>query len=711
MGEAERRVLKGVLRRVFEAPSLPASYVPEERMSALVRNVDSWRFCLVSAAAGYGKTTLLAQWYRECAAREGFVPLWMTLTEANRTAAGFAHGFAFMLSKIDARFSLLEDSIGDSSDPLTLFTDMLNLADEACDSDTTYVVFLDGYDMASSNEFDEALQFLSRFAAHNMRFVVSGSYFSRRMDDLLLDTSVIEFDTRDLVLSPERARAFAFSLMPDLTEEGFAAICEKIGMWPQGFSFVNLARRRARTDADVVRELRRYCGRFFAREVMARVDGTIYSFLIETALVEELTPEVCDAVTAGGESRAILDHLASHSLFVSYDDAAGCYRRDPAFTLYLRDRLLEFRTSQINRLAARAASYYADAGSACERAKYVALICDPGYIEGMIEGSVGLSRPPIEIEDATSFAEYLLAQPAARFSRDRYLMWVSVWGFISTGDAAAAKAWLARVRALDAADGVDDEAASRYAEAICAPLEGDSERSLSIIRGMLGGGGEDMPYDFRCLLVHMEAENCERLGNLKEARDLYAKSLSLAERSDSAFYRLFDLYLLAQHCVAAGAFEEAVAMVDRGLAVCEDDSPLYGALNAIRALVQIERRELDAASRSVKHATRHVSLAANADMYVDAHCARARFEYARGNANEAYRVASDLVDDLEGRCVPRNMAVQAHAMLADLASRLGEVTVARREEAALDAFIGNPDVFRAIPCMIAKARVLWGFGD
>ena len=58
----------------------------------------------------------------------------------------------------------------------------------------------------------------------------------------------------------------------------------------------------------------------------------------------------------------------------------------------------------------------------------------------------------------------------------------------------------------------------------------------------------ELPRAFQCLLVHMKGEDSERMGDLRGSRDLYLRGLSLAERSTTSFYKVFDLYLLAhQH--------------------------------------------------------------------------------------------------------------------------------------------------------------------
>ena len=86
----------------------------------------------------------------------------------------------------------------------------------------------------------------------------------------------------------------------------------------------------------------------------------------------------------------------------------------------------------------------------------------------------------------------------------------------------------------------------------------------------------------------MAGENLERLGRVREGRDMYLKAYSLAEHCDTPFYRLFDLNLLAQYHFYIGDFEEAEKTVKRGLALCGEETPTAW-LSACRARFHTHR--------------------------------------------------------------------------------------------------------------------------
>ncbi len=697
------RVPKGFLKRKFAAPALPSFYVRETRITAQMMDLDSWRVCLLDVAPGYGKTALLSQWFEEYAQRDDCLPLWMTLDAHDAHGERFARGMAFLLSSVDACFGAL---CADGPAGEMLLTDLVNLMDEATDPAVTYVIFLDSYDQASSAELDRTLLFLNRFCGENFRFVVAGNYFSPRIDDLLLlESSVVEYATCDLLLDEDRLRKFAFSLMPDLSEQEYQEICLSSGSWPTSFVFNHLARKRS-GGAEVAKVLDGYHRRFFAKEVMDRVDAATYEFLVETAGLDCMVVELCDKVTGGTRSDVILEYLVEHNLFVHYDAGLAGYVYQPAFKRFLVEKLLALHPGYVAKLAGRAGAWYSSRQMRLEAAKFAVVASDARYVQGTIKSSIGLEWQGGST--CSSFLDYLLSSPAESFVRDEYLAWAAVWSYISMGLPDEARYWISQAKGLGA--GEEREKVFSYADAICLALEGNSAASLEVIRRLLREGEGELPRAFQCLLIHMEGENCERLGNPREGRDLYYKALSLAERADGAFYRLFDIYCLAHQCLCTGDFDEAVSLAERALKSCETGESLFGELHAILSFVQIERGELAAAQRSVALACARVSQNANMDMYVDAHLARARYEYAAGNVIEAFEIASDVVAATAGKQVPRHLDIEAYALLTLYAVELGEISTIWACEKVLDAYGGNADVLRAVPCMIGKARILQNRG-
>lgn len=704
--QEEARSMKiphGFLRRKFVAPALSAGYVREEKLTRKISDVDAWRVCLMSAAAGYGKTELLAQWFHDAAQEPEWHPVWISLDAQDKDPNRFLDSLAVAFQWLsDGFLDFLET--GDQASESRV-VDFISLLDESCSPDDVYIVFLDDYDASSSSTFDEALIYLNRFAPENLRFVICGGFISPDLGDLLLDSSVMEFNTDDIAFDDARLRLFAENLMPNLSDDEFEDIYRLSRGWPVAFKFYALARRRAGSDGDPEKLLSGYYSRFFKKNVFDLLDSGTCEFLIETSLLECLYPDLCECVTENPRAKTILQELAARNAFIRFDSKSGCYVHHPCFREVLLDKLLSLQQSQIASLSHRAETWYAERDHRDESCKYLCLACDPYFLEASVEGGAGLSMP----EGFDTLVECLLETPAWRFSEEPYFIWLSVWAAISAGRVDMAHACIRRVREIGRG-GVESET-YRYAEAICLALEGDSESSLQVVRSILNGQGNHLPRELQCLLVHMEGEDLERLGALKEARSVYQRSLSLAEHVHSPFYRLFDMYLLAQHHFGLGQYDAALSYAQRILREGQEDSSIYGEACAIVASVRMVHGELDDAQEYVRRALRRVSPESNLDMYVDVRVTQARLLHASGNAISALEVVDGAIEAVRGKRVARNLSIEAFAAKVGIAAYLNDLPSALSCEYALCEFEGSPDVLRAVPCQQAKAYLAHMQGD
>lgn len=697
---------KGMLKFKFVAPEKPAHYLENKQLSSSILQRDDWRICFVTAAAGHGKTSFLSKLYTESAKQEAVVPLWISLDKQDKQVANFSRAVAYLFQSVHKDFGELSTDFENDSSPENLLIELVNLSYDLCNSNTSYLVFLDDYEQAESQEFNNTFLFLNRYLGSNFRCIVSSSYIPPEVDDLFLDSPIIELGQDDLTLDEKQARTLAFELMPKLSEQDFAWLHARSGNWPLFFVYAAHAQKRsANSGSSWKKGLENYLVRFFQKEVLDKMSPSYYEFLVETALLDVLEPTLCNTVTEGNQATVILEWLAAHNFFTHYDAVLGVYEYEPAFRSFLRHKLFSFRQSQIRKLAGRASRWYSNNNKSNEAAKYLALACDPYFIEDTILNSIGLSRD----DSSSHYLEYIISCPADSFSNDPYLIWVSLWSFISTGLVKEARSWIDLARAIGTVE--VQERAYEYAEAICEALEGDSKKSLDIIRKILSEGGEDLPHAFKCLLIHMEGEDCERLGYLEESRTHYLHALSLAERATAPFYKMFDYYLLARQWVYLGNYEESEKLANRALSTCQEDSAIFGALHVVLALILIERDDIQAAKQHLKRAQRRVSLSTNIDMYVDYQMALVLFERISGNIIEALEIATSLVRDIDGMMVPRNMEIEAYALKASFAAELNELAILNSCEQELDAFLDNPDSLRGINCMIAKARILWANDD
>ncbi len=697
-------VPRGILRKKFDCPAPADGYELTGRLRKPLVLAHEWSVYLVSAAPGYGKTAFLSKMHEQIRAKAGCACLWITLDARDDDPARFTVELGYCLSALDRAFGEIVEDMEDGAYEDAL-VDMLNLLERRLSGSTRLFLFLDDYDAAGCAAVDEAVIFIKRNAPDNLHLVLAAQSFPRRIDDLLLGGDVMEVTCDDLAMDKDAVERYALRIGASLSHEGFEGLYRRFGPWPLGYRFYVTAARRAAGPMQRDEVLANSCERFFSSYAMDLLDGRTQEFLIEASLLDLLDPGVCATVTGEERSAEILERLACGNVFCSRDADRGAYALAPAFRHFLREKLLALSPSRIAELALKASSAYRELGRDDFHAKYLVMTCDPLYLLGSVESStdidVGL--------DGMAPTAFFLDKPADAYMREPLLMWCVVWAKTSAG---AVDGMGECFEALSAATG--DAASARaieYVRAICLALEGDSAGSLAAIDGIKDEEGAKLPRAFQCLLIHMQGEDCERMGDVRGARELYLRGLSLAERSTTRFYKAFDLYLLAHQCYLLGEFDEAVHYASRGLSVVRDSAAICGEFNTVLASVAIERGELEEGERRLKRALARVSLQTNIDMYVDTHLALARLHMAKGELAESLETIVDVLDDVEGRLIPRRLDVSARAFGLRVALAVGDLSKAYSWKEELEAYAESPDALRAGPCLVSLAALAAYEGD
>lgn len=693
------------LHRKFEAPKVPESLVAEESLATMLDDLDAWQLCLLSAPPGSGKTVLMATWYRAFEYRDDTEAFWLCLDEHDGDPDRFMRALARSLARKEKRFDVLvtEDVDAGEADWEVRAVDLVNLADEVFASTSQAVVFIDDYNLAACDSLDAALTFLSMNLSPYVRLVLAGNYLPEAISDLTIALPAVEIEGSDIALTSQRLRELCDKLGLNPDEPALHGLLDD-AVWPIFPIFLKYSLDKAKEEADVGRLMEGYCSRFFEKEVMARATEEERRFLIRSSLLEVLASDACDAILGEPDSERILDNVTRRGLFVYYDRDARVYRCDPFMRRYLLGVLLREHRKEVFNLADRASRWFGAQGRRAEQAKYIIATCDPLYIEGTVGGSAGL-----QLDDkGGDLLARVLSGPASEIADNAFLSWAAVWACISTGLVDEARAWLTVLQDMD--DTSADPRAFAFADALCLALEGDRLGSLRVIKEVQEDDSRPLSRPFQCLLTHMEGENVERLGNVREGKELYLRAYSLAERVDVPFYKLFDLYLLAQHHLYMGQYEDASATARKALTMCVMGTPLYGGFLSVLAAVQVERYELAKAEETLDEALRCVTASVNADMFLDVQLTVARLERVRGNHIEAFEIACEMTNSIEGKHIPRNMDRRAYALKMALGVELDEMSAIRSCEQAIDEFLDDPDVFRQVGCIFAKVRVLWHLG-
>src|SRR6266851_6650318 len=316
---------------------------------------------LLSAPAGFGKTTLLAAWL----VASGTPAAWLSLEPEDNEPVRF-------LSYVIAALQTLDPSIGGPAlallhtpQPAPLETVLVLLTNDLVSRRAAdFALVLDDYHVITAGAIHQALTFLVDHLPPQMHLIVA-----TRSDPPLPLTrlrargQVTEVRAADLRFETWEAEAFLHSVMRlDLSSDEVAVLQSRTEGWIAGLQFAGLSLRGR---IDISAFLRAFSGshrfvlEYLSEEVFSQQPLAVQTFLLQTCLLERLSGPLCDALTGQEHGQSMLEELERANMFViSLDDERQWYRYHHLFAEMLRSRLQQTRPSLIPALHLRASTWY-----------------------------------------------------------------------------------------------------------------------------------------------------------------------------------------------------------------------------------------------------------------------------------------------------------------------------------------------------------------
>lgn len=349
-----------LLATKLRIPTQPQRAVRRPRLlDALEQGIPHHKLVRLAAPAGYGKTTLLAQW----AHASRFPIAWLAVGEEENDLDRFLRYLLAAWEQVQP--GLRESPLGlllggMSPDSEAVLVAFINVANEAPD----HVVFvLDDDHLLAEPAIHRALTFLLDHLPPTLHFVLAGRAAPplplaryRARDPLL------ELRAEELQFSPDESADFLNRLMGlDLTRDAVATLHAQLEGWVAGLQLaaLTLRRRLAGADTPVISGKHRFIAEYLSEDVLAHLPVTLRQFLLHTSILERLYGSLCDAVTGGEGGQAMLELLERENLFlVPLDDSREWFRYHRLFADFLLEELNRHHPEEVTRLHRRAARWY-----------------------------------------------------------------------------------------------------------------------------------------------------------------------------------------------------------------------------------------------------------------------------------------------------------------------------------------------------------------
>jgi LuxR family transcriptional regulator, maltose regulon positive regulatory protein len=614
---SERDVL---LATKLHIPRPRPGFLARPRLTQRLTEGMARELVLVCTPAGFGKTTLLADW-----ARGGQWPVaWLSLDEGDNDPVRFWRHVTValdgVLEGVASRVRALLASLQSASCQMVAAT----LVNELADSSGEVVLVLDDYHLVRAPAVHRSVGFLLEHLPPSLRLVIaSRSDPPLPLARLRARGQLTELRAVDLRFTPEEAADLLRTVTgSELPEAAVAALGDRTEGWAAGLQLAALSLLGHPDTAAFVEEFsgsHRYVLDYLAEEVLDRQPEPLRDFLLETSALERLSGPLCDAVTGRSDSQALLEQLERSNLFlVPLDEVRGWWRYHHLFADLLHARLAQERPERVPELHRAAAAWSERHGLVDDAIRHALAAGDAAWAARLVERHFdALLR---RNEDAT-LQRWLREIPVEVVrSRPRLCLAQALWALIG-GRLEAVEPLLADAELALAATAdehyepsvgratslvANAPAAIDALRAGLARFHGDAERTTAFCQQALAKL-TDADRTLRALVDWYLTVADWLRGRVVEAEQALA-GLVAEQRAAGERYFALRCYDLGRVQRARGCLGAALNTYRQALDGCSDAGrplPPAGMAHVGMAWVLYERGELDSA---LDHATEGVAL-------------------------------------------------------------------------------------------------------
>lgn len=628
-----------ILATKLYIPPLPPRLVLRPRLTERLQGslCAGCKLNLISAPAGFGKTTLASQW----ALASGRPAAWLSLDEGDNDPSRFlAYLVAALQTILPGVGESIVQALQDAQPPPmpALLTSLLN---DLAVVPTDCILVLDDYHLIDAPPVDEALAFLLEHLPPRMHLVIT-----TREDPALplarlrARDQLTEVRAADLRFTPAEAAEFLHAMRLDLMPEEVAALDERTEGWVAGLQLAAIALRSANAPTqrqDLAEFIRAFAGShryimdYLVAEVLQQQPPAVRSFLLQTAILDRLSGPLCEAVTGQAAAGTRLEALERGNFFIiPLDERRQWYRYHHLFAEVLAARLLAERPAEIPTLHRRASEWCEQHGALDEAIRHALAGGDFERAADLVERGIPALRQ--SRQDATLLGR-LAALPDDVLRRRPVLNVYYASALLAGAQLAGVEArlrdaehWLDGTADPRGMVVVDQDAFRRLPGSIAmfragiALLHGDVDATSQHARRALdlAPAEDDADRGGAAALLGLA---CWTRGELDAAHRSYADGMALLQRAGHVADAINGSIALANIRITQGRLRDALATYERGLQLAEQGASgptaavpgPRGAADMHVGIAQLlcERNELDAAQQ---HLLRSRALGEHAGM-------------------------------------------------------------------------------------------------
>ncbi len=642
----------------------------------------------ITAPAGYGKTTLLAQWAR---AEDRHVA-WVSLNRFDDDPAALLAALASAFARVaPASDDLVADMGGLGVATLGRAAPRLAAALNA--TPTPFVLMLDDLHEIHSPDCHDVLEVVISGVPHGSSIVVASRTEQPHLARLRASGDAVEIGPSDLALGPEGAQQIFAQTHVDLSQEAAAEVTERTEGWPAGLYLASIIARDNYGQGLTVSGDDRFVADYLYRESLSKLPESTQRFMRRTALLDQLHAPLCDAMLGEAGSQARLRDLErSNSFLVPLDRQREWYRYHSLFREFLLAELRRVEPEVINDLHVRAADWYETNGSPALALEH--LLSTPTR-ERCVQLVTRLAQPTYALGQMSTVKRWLSDVGDEAIESFPPLAVLAGWIAAMTGQTAEAQRWAAIVEGASFEMATGDGSASfesarcmlRAAMCSAGPEQMMNDAGLSVKQEPAWS-----PWRDTALIVLAEAHLLT--GQADRARALFKEAATVGMELGNTDTIVVSESELALVAMDRGRWGEAAERIEHALEVIHDHRMQDYATSmlgfAMAARLAVHNGDLKEADDQISRAMR---ARPSCTFVLPFFAVRSRLElakvcWARGEQATAHHLLREIEDILLRR--------PALGTLVDEVAKFRELATAQRGRAVGESPL-TPAELRLLP--------------
>ncbi len=617
---------------------------------------SGYKLALLSAPAGYGKTSLLASWLKDCAERADVHVAWLTLEQADDDPFRFWSYCLASLQKISPELAARPRSLLQVGQAVRIEA-LLSLLLHDLEQIPGQVLWaLDDFHHIQSPEIHQSLAFfIEHLPPHIHLAIATRSDPFLPLPRLRARNELLELRQADLEFDLQDGLAFFHTTMAlPIPDDIAAALVRRMEGWIAGMQLAALSMRGKN---DLQHWLQTFAAgdqnllEYFNQEVLSSLAEDRQKFIFSTAILERLNADLCRAVTGREDSQTLLEQFERENLFLTSLDANRTwFQFQPLFRDLLAQRL-ERTAPAAERmdLHRRAAHWFENAGWADEAISHALAAQENDQVARNLL-RVGLSR--VLNGEAASILATCHALPEAWLEERPDLLILEAWALLALARFDQVEPFTAKAEA--ALSRQPEEAPGRTAlmgqlaaiRATAAFNLRETKRSIGLAHTAL----EWLPEAERAIRSVVMLDLADALlmqDQIEPASQRYLETVRLAHQSGNFLIEINGLSMAGRILSWQGKLRQAQWMYQQAIRVAADmrldDLPVVGLAEDGLADLYLEWNDLEQARQWADKSLKHFQLWGHAEHILQAKLTHAEILRAAGSLEEAQAAATQTL--------------------------------------------------------------------